>query len=92
MSEFNGKFPVLGEQAKMRAAPPTFASLVRHMEEDGTFTPESTQLANGQIQAVAGRSNICSAEDLTDMIVDALIHRLKVLIREELAYQKTLDT
>lgn len=86
----NNNLPVLGQQ-KMKAMPSSLVSLVRHMDEDGTFEPESSQLNNGQIQAVAGRSNIMSGEDLIDAIVDALIPRLKSLIREELAYQKTLD-
>ena len=92
MSELNGKVPLLGEdKSTVRAAPATLVSLVRTLDEQGTFEPESAQLVNGQIQAIAGRSNICSAEDLTLMFIDALVPRLKGLIRAELAYQKTLD-
>ena len=77
----NGKVPMLGEQ-QIRATPQMLVSLIRHLDDDGTFEPESTQLNNGQVQAVAGRSNIVSAEDLCDMIVDAVMAQLRVEIKK----------
>lgn len=93
MSEFNKNVPLLGQQqGKVRTAPQVIVSLVRAMDENGTFEPESTQLLpNGGIQATAGRSNLMSGEDLVAEVVDALIPRIKELIRQEFAYQKTLD-
>lgn len=87
MSELNGKVPMLGEQ-KIRATPQMLVSLIRHLEDDGTFEPESTQLNNGQVQAVAGRSNITSAEDLVEMLADELMPRLRDMLKQELAALK----
>lgn len=93
MTDFDRNVPLLGQQKqKIRATPNVIASFVRTLDDAGTFEPESTQLIpGGGIQATAGRSNLVSAEDLVDMVVDALIPQIKVLIRQEFAYQKTLD-
>lgn len=83
VSEFAGNLPILGaEQAKMRATPQFLVSFVRSLDENGTFEPESTFLNNGVVQAIAGRSNICSAEDLVDMITDAVMAQVRVELRK----------
>ncbi len=76
--------PDLGKQ-KVKALPPVFGPMIRHLDDDGTFEPESTQLNNGQVQAVAGRSNMVSAEDLCEMLIDELMPRLRDMFKEELA-------
>lgn len=82
--------PVLGQQKAKSPVGPPFA-LIRTLDENALFEPESTQLINGQVMGITGRSNLVTAEDLVDLIVDALIPRLKTLIRDELAFQKTKD-
>lgn len=93
MTEFNQNVPMLGQKQQVRAIPPMFVSLVRTLDEHGTFEPESTQLGpTGQIQAVAGRSNLMSGEDLVEAVVDALMPqitaRLRDIIKQELAALK----
>ena len=89
MSELNG-LPVLGQQKfKAPVGPPI--ALIKSLDDDCLFEPGSTQLINGQVMALTGRQNLVTAEDLVDMLVDALVPQLKALIRQELAYQKTLD-
>lgn len=85
MVEFDGRLPILGQdQQKPRATANLIVSLVRSMDENGTFEPEATYLSGGQVQAIAGRSNICSAEDLCDMICDMIIPQVKIAVREEI--------
>lgn len=80
MGSLNDNVPLLGPKpAKMRAMPPMFVSLVRALDDNGTFEPEDVILVNGQPQAIAGRSNIVSAEDLVDMFGDMV----RKIIREE---------
>ena len=89
VSEFAGNLPILGkEQSKVRATTSGLVALVRTLDENGTFEPESSFLANGQVQAVAGRSNLASAEDLCDMICDALMPRIRDVVKQELAHLK----
>ncbi len=90
MSEFNGSVPALGRQKARAGIGPPIA-LIRTLDDNATFEPEATTLTGGQVTAVAGRSNIVTAEDLVDLIIDALLPRLKGLIRSELSYQKMLD-
>lgn len=83
MSELNGKVPLLGQdKTKIRATASALVSLVRSMDENGTFEPESAALVNGQVQATAGRANLCSAEDLVDMVVDALVPQFTNIVRD----------
>lgn len=89
MAELGGNIPILGQQQqKPRATSSMIVSLVRSLDENGTFEPESTFLNNGQVQAVAGRSNICSAEDLADMICDTLMPRLREIVKTEMKLAK----
>lgn len=89
MAEFDRNVPILGqEKQKIRTQPAFIVSFVRSLDENGQFEPESTFLNNGTVQAIAGRSNICSAEDLTDMIVDAVWLRFKDELRALIAELK----
>jgi hypothetical protein len=81
--------PVLGQQ-KMRAGVGPPLALIRTLDENGLFEPESTQLVGGQVMGVAGRGNLVTAEDLVDMLVDALAPQLKRLIRDEFERQRKL--
>lgn len=90
MAEFDRNLPLLGiEKSRIRTQPAFIVSFVRSLDENGQFEPESTYLNDkGEAQAIAGRSNICSAEDLTDMIVDAVWLRLKDELRALIAELK----
>jgi len=86
MADFDGNLPLLGmKQEKVRTQPAFVVSFVRSLDENGQFEPETTFLNAGQVQAIAGRSNICSAEDLVDMIGD-MVRRI---VREELKLAKS---
>lgn len=89
MNEQNG-VPVLGQQ-KLVSPVGLPLALIRDLDDDCMFEPEGSRLVNGQVVGITGRKNLVSAVDLVDLIVDALVPQLKVLIRQELAYQKTLD-
>lgn len=95
VSEFAGNLPILGAgQSKIRSTPQAIVSFVRSLDENGTFEPESTFLNGGQVQAIAGRGNICSAEDLVDMVVDALLPQLdRMMTRtmEDIARKAGMD-
>jgi hypothetical protein len=90
VQEINGKVPLLGEQ-KVKATAQAIVTLVRHMDGDGTFEPERTQVVNGQVQAVAGRGNIMSGEDLIEAILDGMKPILRDVVRDELARQRLGD-
>lgn len=86
----NGNVPILGEQ-KPRAMPQMIVSLVRSMDSNGTFEPESTVSNGNQVQAIAGRGNIMSGEDLVEMIIDGLKPALREIVRDERARQRLND-
>jgi hypothetical protein len=86
----SSRVPLLGEQ-KIKATPNAIVSLVRHMDADGTFDPESSSVVNGNVQAIAGRGNLMSGEDLVEMLVDELKPVLRQIVREELARQRDAD-
>lgn len=73
----NGNIPMLGPKQELKAGVQGPFCLIRTMDENGHFTPESTVLINGQPQAIAGRTNIVSAEDLVDMITDSVMAQLR---------------
>lgn len=83
MAEFNGGLPVLGQQ-KVRAGVGQPIALIRDLDEAGTFEPESTQLVNGVVMGVTGRSNMVTAQDLVDMLADELMPRIKTMFENYL--------
>lgn len=85
MAEFNGNYPILGQnEQKIRATIGVPIALIRDLDENGTFEPENAQQNSQGVAITVGRSNIVTAQDLVDMILDALIPSIKILIREEL--------
>lgn len=83
--EFPGNLPILGsQQQKIRATIGPPISLIRDLDESGTFEPEHALQTTEGVQITVGRSNVVTAVDLVDMIIDALVPQLKVLIRQEL--------
>ncbi len=83
MQELNGNVPILGWPS-MRVVPQSLVSLVRSLDANGTFEPESVMNVGGVPQGVAGRSNIMSGEDLVDDIVEALKPAIREIVRDEL--------
>lgn len=80
--DFNGNLPILGQDGvKLRVAPGAPVSFVRRLDENGTYEPEGMHaVSTTQNNIIIGRSNLCSAEDLVDMMRD----ELREVIREEL--------
>lgn len=62
----------------IRAMPGPFGGLARHLEEDGTYTPDKIMRNNesGQILAVPHRSDYVDAEQLVEM--------MREMVRKEL--------
>lgn len=82
MNDFGGNIPLLGpkpDQVKTGVGPPI--ALIRDLDENALFEPEATVQTPQGLMAISGRSNIVTAVDLVDMIVDAL----RPCIREEVA-------
>lgn len=91
MNDLHGNnVPILGEQ-KPRAMPQMIVSLVRSMDGNGTFAPESTRVNGNEVQAIAGRGNIMSGEDLAELIIEGLKPALREIMRDELARQRLND-
>ena len=81
----NGKaVPILGQGGKKpMAGVNTIGALIHHLNDDGEYEPENVALlpdGSGRVVAIPGRQNYVTAEDLVDMVADAL----RPVIREEI--------
>lgn len=80
---FNPNLPILGQQKTRAQVGPPLA-LIRALDENATFEPESVVNMGGQPVAIAGRQNIVTAEDLVDMLVEDLTPVIRRIVKEVL--------
>lgn len=85
----NQNVPIIG-QKKPKATVGTIGALIRDLDENSEYDPESLVLlpdGSGRMVAVAGRENIVTAQDLVDMI-EGMVRRV---VREEMKLASTVD-
>ena len=79
--EHNGNVPIIG-QARTRATFPI--SVFGHkVDPDGTVPPERVLIGpNGEQIAVMGRGQYVDAEELVEMVAEAIMDDLRATLRE----------
>jgi hypothetical protein len=85
----NQNVPIIG-QKKPKAGVGTIGALIRDLDENGEYDPESLVLmpdGSGRMMAIAGRNNIVTAADLVDMIEEMV----RKVVREEMRLASTID-
>lgn len=84
MAELNHNVPLLGQTQPTKGQIGMPVALIRELDENGLFNPEQViQTPQGPV-AVVGRANCVTAQDLVDMIADALIPSIKEIIEDYL--------